>query len=131
VNYETSQSIIRALDVGARIESAIWLGSLFAWAIVFWMLYQKYRLRFLKLLLISEFLWVAHWFWFHRHFWFGHPAPPDDGEAAITHMVIFSVLDFGFRFVPLLLSTIGACMAVQHLQYKSQEAKEISQTDAS
>lgn len=118
MHYQTFESIMRAFETGERLYSAIWLGSLFVWTGVFYFLYQMYRLSFLKFLLVAEVIWIAQWFRHHRHYFIGYPEPLAPEEDYFTRIITQTALEFGFRFIPLLLATIGTVMALRYLQNK-------------
>ena len=124
MNYETAQSITHMIEIGGRFESALWLGSIFIWAVGYYILFQMYRLRFLKILIVSELLWAVQWLWSHQVF---YPMPSSDVDATLTRFAILSTLDFIIGFMPLAVATIGAIMAVRHLQRKWMEMKDSRQ----
>ena len=127
MNYETVHSIGRMLEIGYSLQSALWLGSLFVWAVGFYILYQMYRLRFLMILLVSEGLFVAQWLWLHRNIFFKHSETTNYDDSIIFRMLFFDCIDFAFRFIPIAVATIGAVMAVRYLQQKWKETDNSQQ----
>jgi hypothetical protein len=121
MNFEILQRILYGLIVLDRIESALWLGSLFVCVTVYYILYQMFKLRFLIPLLIGELLYIPNWFWMHRHLFFERSDPPNPGHDELFRMVLLGALDFGFRFLPFCFTVIGAVMALNYLQRKWKE----------
>ena len=120
MTYETSEQILKALTKIETFDNLLWFGSLLIWLVVFYILHELFKLKFLKLLIISEVFAIVFWFWANRYYFIG--LPTDDSYNVSTEITI-AIVDMCLRIIPLLLGTVGAGMGLNYLQKLWKEKK--------
>jgi len=124
MTYETSEQIFKTLVKIEIFDNMLWFGSLLIWLVVFYVLHHLFKLKFLKLLLISEVFGIVLWFWTNRYYFIGMP----NGDTYnVSSETTIAIVDMCLRLIPLLLGTIGAAMGLKYLQKLWKEKQIASQ----
>ena len=124
MTIETMEKVLTLAKGMASLEQAIWFGSIFVWGIGFYVLYQLYHLKFLKVLVWSEVTGLAFWFWINR-FYFAPNFMIVTDNSPNGQVVFIAMLDMIIRLTPLILGTTGAVMGLHHVK-KIWKEKQIA-----
>jgi hypothetical protein len=97
-----------------RVDYAVSFGGIFVYLVGWYILYQMYRLWFLKLLIAGDLLYTLQFIFVNRHHFFGYPEEPPSFETMTLLMAVETLLSLA----SILLQTAGACFGVRYLQRK-------------
>lgn len=126
MNTQLAESIGSVIGVIENFGNVIYLGSNFVWLVGFYILFQMFKLKFLKLLMTAECLAIVYWFWSNLYYFTG---VPEEQNSSLTRIVAIAVTETLLRVMPLLVGTTGAIMGVKFLQnkWKGQDASQSSE----
>ena len=88
------------------------------WLTGFYILYQMYRLKFLKWLVWAQVFYLFEWIYTYRHNWFPEAMFSNWSLSMIVFSHFFNRLIY---FVPEVLDVVGAIMGVMWLQDRFRE----------
>ncbi len=120
MSYDTVMWISNALGIAERLGSALMLGSCLIWLTGFYILFQMFRLRFLKVLMLAEVLSIVQWAWSQRFLMFGGGFRLP-GSSNIAVSLAYSWMDFLIRSAPTVAYLVGGILALRYLQRRWKE----------
>lgn len=97
-----------------KYDEAVSFVLLFVWLAGWYMLYQMFRLSFLKWIIAGDLLYVLVWLVDHRHQMFDH-------EDTLQTLTFFLGVGNTLSFAATILCAIGVCLGIRFLQRKRAE----------
>ena len=121
MNEDQMMTVIQAFAKGDSFMQLIVFGYHLVWLIIAYILYQLFRLKFLKIFIAECITSVIAWVWLNRQHFITLPEEAINNSHGV--FTFFVILDFVIRSTPIILGTIAAVMGLRYLQNLWKEKK--------
>ena len=118
MEQETAEFIGQIFSHIENIERVVWFVAPLIWIVIYYILYQIFRLKFLKLFISAEAVGILYWIWSHLYYFTGVPTEPND---SLSHITLVWFIEITLRFTPQILYVIGGVICLKYLQVKYKE----------
>ncbi len=110
--YELYRNLYESFAILARLDYLLSFAVLFVCLLGWYILYQMYRLRFLRLMIAGDLLYIASFLFENRHIFLG---ASEEARSLETDLLI-KIVSVTISLAGTIFTTMGACMGVRLLQ---------------
>ena len=112
---ETAEIIAKIFGAVENLERVAWFAAHLIWITIYYILYQMFKLKFLKLMITAEGVGIVFWIWSHLYYFTG---VPEEQNTSLGYTTLVLSANLLLRITPLVLVIIGGSLGLKYLREK-------------